>query len=81
MSQLARRGPHALAPAATTEEARAQLIAARERLVLRLEAVESTVTTVVRAAGWREVVRRHPLLAVGGALLFGYALGNLFSRK
>jgi hypothetical protein len=26
-------------------------------------------------------VRRHPYLCAGGALLFGYALGRLFSRR
>lgn len=78
---LAKAPPRALAPVANAEEARAQLAAARERLARQLHAVEEQVTAVTKTLGWRELVRRHPYACAGGALLFGYALGRLFSRK
>jgi hypothetical protein len=81
-SALVKSPARALAPVQTTAEARAQLAAARARLVQRLETVQVTVAQRLEPlADWRGVVRRHPLAAFGGALLAGYVLGRLFSRK
>lgn len=81
MSQLVKAPPRALAPVASATEAREQLAAARERLARSLHAVEAQVSAVSKTLGWREVVRRHPYACAGGALLLGYALGRLFSRR
>lgn len=81
MSQLVKAPPRALAPVASAAEAREQLAAARERLARSLHSVEAQVSAVSKTLGWREVVRRHPYLCAGGALLFGYALGRLVSRR
>jgi ElaB/YqjD/DUF883 family membrane-anchored ribosome-binding protein len=70
--------PRTLAPVKDAAEARAQLAAARERLLQRLEVVEHTLEPL---ANWRSVVRRHPLLTIGGAFVVGYALARLFSRR
>ena len=70
--------PRALAPVKSTDEARAQVAAARERLLERLEVVEKAIEPL---GNWRAVVRRHPLLTIGGAFAVGYALSRLFSRR
>ncbi len=78
MSAIIKAPPRALAPVATTVEARAQLVAARERLLQKLEVVEKAIEPL---ADWRVVVKRHPLLTIGGAFFVGYALSRIFSRK
>ncbi|MFO0599333.1 MAG: hypothetical protein U0228_28760 [Myxococcaceae bacterium] len=75
---LIKAPPRALAPVASTDEARAQLAAAREKLISRLSVVEEAVAPL---GNWRTAVRRHPLLAIGGAFVVGYALARLFSRR
>jgi hypothetical protein len=74
---IVRAPPRALAPAKDTADARAQLAAAREKLLARLEVVEQTLEPL---SNWRSVVRRHPILTIGGAFVVGYALARLFSR-
>jgi ElaB/YqjD/DUF883 family membrane-anchored ribosome-binding protein len=78
MSQIIKAPPRALAPVATTDDARAQLVAARERLAQKLEVVEHTLAPL---SNWRVFVKRHPLATLGGAFVIGYALSRLFSRK
>ena len=78
MSEIVKAPPRALAPAATTDDARAQLALARERLAKKLEVVEHTLGPL---SDWRVIVKRHPVITIGGAFLFGYALSKLFSRK
>lgn len=75
---IVRAPPRALAPVASPAEARAQVAAAREKLLARLEVVEKTLEPV---RDWRSAVKKHPLLTIGGAFVFGYALARLFSRK
>jgi hypothetical protein len=77
-SEIIKAPPRALAPVASTDEARAALAAARERLMQRLTVVEHTLEPL---GNWRAAVKRHPVLTIGGAFLFGYALSRLFSRK
>ncbi len=81
MSQMVKAPPRALAPVASAAEAREALSAARERLIDRLVIVEAKALDVASHLHWRALVRRHPVACAGGALLFGYALGRLFSRK
>lgn len=78
MSDLIKAPPRALAPAANVEEARAQLAVARSRLALRLEVLGQTLEPLSRV---RAVVRKHPYLTLGGALLVGFTISRLFSRK
>lgn len=81
-SPIVKAPPRTLAPVQTTDEARAQLAAARARLLKSLETVKVSVEQRIEPlADWRAVVRRHPLAAFGGALFAGYVLGRLFSRK
>lgn len=77
-SSLVRAPPRALAPVKSTDEARAQVAAAREKLLARLETVERAIEPM---ANWRTIVKKHPLLTIGGAFVVGYALSRLFSRK
>lgn len=60
------------------EEARAELAKARERVVGQLARLEKSMG---KAARWREVVRKHPFLTLGGAFLVGFGLARLFSRR
>ncbi|MDP1824816.1 MAG: hypothetical protein Q8L48_16290 [Archangium sp.] len=78
MNHIVKAPPRALAPVASTDDARAQLAAARERLAQKLETVQHTLEPL---GHWRTFVKRHPLATLGGAFLFGYALSRLFSRK
>lgn len=78
MTKLIKAPPSALAPAGSTEDARAQLDAARERLARTLDDVHRALTPVLQ---WQQFVKKHPVVSIGGALLFGYALSRLFSRK
>ena len=76
--EIIKAPPRALAPVSSTDEARAALAAARERLAQKLATVEHTLEPL---NNWRAAVKRHPVLTLGGAFLFGYALSRLFSRK
>jgi ElaB/YqjD/DUF883 family membrane-anchored ribosome-binding protein len=78
VSEIVKAPPRAIVPAATPAEARAQLAAARERLARQLDDVQRALTPMSR---WKDVVKRHPLVTIGGAFLVGYALSKLFSRK
>lgn len=81
MNDLVKAPPRAITPASadeSTEKVRAQLAAARERLAKQLDDVQRALTPVTR---WQELVKRHPLVTIGGAFLVGYALSKLFSRK
>ncbi|MGV3624455.1 MAG: hypothetical protein ACO1OB_26790 [Archangium sp.] len=62
----------------TPEQARDELEAARQRLARKLENVEKTLEPLT---DWREMVRRKPWVAVGGAFVAGYVLAKLFSRR
>lgn len=81
MNDLVKAPPRAITKASagdSTEQVRAQLAAARDRLVRQLDDVHRALTPVKH---WRDVVKRHPLVTIGGAFLVGYALAKLFSRK
>jgi hypothetical protein len=52
-SSIVRAPPRALVAVKSTDEARAQLAAARQRLLSRLETVEKTIEPM---ANWRSVV-------------------------
>lgn len=62
----------------TPEQARDELAAARDRLAMKLENIEKTLEPLT---DWRELVRRKPWVAVGGAFVAGYVLAKLFSRR
>jgi ElaB/YqjD/DUF883 family membrane-anchored ribosome-binding protein len=59
-------------------QARVDLARARERVSKQLAALEQSVPALTN---WRDVVRRHPVLTLGGALLTGFAIARLFSRR
>lgn len=80
----------------SVRDARATLALARQRVMDRLDAVEAAlrpVVTAVEGVGQafqatapvrqrvKDAVRRHPALALGGALLVGYGLARLFFRR
>lgn len=70
--------PRALVPARSADEAREQLAAARKRLEASLESIEHSLEPFSK---WKGVVKKHPLLTIGGAFVIGYALARLFSRR
>ncbi|MBE2249238.1 MAG: hypothetical protein IAE78_06765 [Myxococcus sp.] len=70
-SRLALRGQ-------TPAQVRAELQAARERLEASLAGVEQRLEAVGK---WRQVVRKHPALTIGGMFVAGYLLGRLWSRR
>jgi hypothetical protein len=81
MTKLIKAPPSAITPVSaddSTEKVRAQIVAARERLARQLDDVQRALTPVAR---WQAAVKRHPIVAIGGAFLVGYALSKLFSRK
>lgn len=59
-------------------EARAELVAARERAKRALEETQAQLGSV---GDWREVVRKHPYATIGGAFLVGYTLARLLNRR
>jgi ElaB/YqjD/DUF883 family membrane-anchored ribosome-binding protein len=63
---------------ATPQEVRVQLQAARVRVRERLERLEQSIGAVGQ---WREVVRKHPVVAIGVAFGAGYLLGKWLARK
>ncbi len=78
MNGLVKAPPSALVPVETTEDARTQLAAARERLALQLDKVHRAFAPVVK---WHAFVKKYPLVTIGGAFLIGYAISRAFSRK
>jgi hypothetical protein len=64
--------------AQTPAEVKAQLHAARERVKAKLVTLEGELGTVGK---WREVVRRHPVLTIGGMFVAGYLIGRIMGRK
>lgn len=62
----------------SSAQVRLDLAAARERARRRLEALEQRLH---HAVDWRGFVRRHPVLTMGAAVVAGYALARLFSRR
>lgn len=78
-SALAQRGPAQLARAEQTpSQVKAELHAARERMKAKLDALEKDLGAL---GHWRETVRKHPVLTIGGALFAGYLLGRIWGRK
>lgn len=78
MSEIIKAPPQALATTITTDDARARVTIARVRLAVKLEEVRQTLEPYSQ---WRSVVKKHPLITIGGAFFVGYALSRLFSRK
>ena len=62
----------------SSDALRAQLIAARERARAQLDGIEARVGSFNK---WREVVRRHPVAAFGGALLLGYVVARILRQR
>jgi ElaB/YqjD/DUF883 family membrane-anchored ribosome-binding protein len=60
------------------ERARADLVAARERLKVSLDTLEKNFGALGR---WRETVRKHPVLTIGGLFAAGYLVGRLWGRR
>ena len=79
-AELAPKNEVSLAPVArvTVSEVQAELVRARERAKAQLAAFEARLGELGR---WREVARRRPLLAIGGAFLLGYTVAKLFTRR
>lgn len=78
-SAITARPPSALSTREVTPaEVKAQLEAARERVKAKLERLEQDLGAVGR---WREVVRRHPVLTIGGVFVAGYLLGRWWGRR
>ena len=64
--------------AQTPAEVKAELHAARERVRVKLSTLEGELGAVGQ---WREIVRRHPLLTVGGVFVAGYLIGKWWGRR
>ncbi len=78
MSSLVKAPPQALVKPSPTDDARAQLAIARERLKHKLNVVQRALTPMTH---WKEVVKRHPVATIGGAFLIGYAISKYLTRK
>ncbi len=78
-SSLIVRPPQSLARATETPaQVRADLEAARERVKVSLDTLEQNLGALGR---WRETVRKHPVLTIGGMFAAGYLLGRLWGRR
>lgn len=78
-SQLIVRPPQSLARATQTPaQVRAELEAARERVKVSLDRLEQSMGSLAK---WREAVRKHPVLTIGGMFAAGYLFGRLFGRR
>lgn len=77
-SAITVRPPSALARTQTPDEVKAKLHAVRERLKGQLETLEQDLGAVGK---WRETVRRHPVLTIGGLFVAGYLLGRWWGRR
>ncbi len=64
--------------AITPAQAKANLVATRERTRAQLAALEEELSVVV---SWREVVRRHPVATLVGAFAIGFTLSQLWRRR
>jgi hypothetical protein len=53
-------------------------VAARERLKVSLDTLEKNFGALGR---WRETVRKHPVLTIGGLFAAGYLVGRLWGRR
>jgi hypothetical protein len=62
----------------SAEQAQHDLIAARVRLLARLEALEGSAPALQRL---RNLVRARPGLMLGGAFLVGWGLARLLRRR
>lgn len=62
----------------TPAEVRAELHATRARVKAKLDALEHELGAVGK---WREAVRRHPVLAIGGMFVAGYLVGRWWGRR
>lgn len=65
-------------PEPTPAQVQADLQATRERLKKSLDTLEDRLGP---AAKWRQAVRKHPVLAIGGVFVAGYLLGRLWGRR
>jgi hypothetical protein len=78
-SALVTRPPQSLARVTETPaQVRAELEAARERVKVSLDTLEQNLGALGR---WRETVRKHPVLTIGGMFAAGYLLGRLWGRR
>lgn len=77
-SAITVRPPSALARTQTPAEVKAQLHAVRDRLKGQLETLEHDLGAVGK---WRETVRKHPVLTIGGLFVAGYLLGRWWGRR
>ena len=78
-SEIIVRPPQSLARATETPaQVRAELEAARERVKVSLDTLEQSMGALAK---WREVVRKHPVLTIGGMFAAGYLLGRLWGRR
>jgi hypothetical protein len=64
--------------AVTPAEAKATLIATRDRTRTQFAALEAELLAVV---SWREVVRRYPVATLVGAFAVGLAVSQLWRRR
>ena len=78
-SAITLRPPQSLARTGQTPaQVRAELDAARERVKASLDTLEQNLGALGR---WRETVRKHPVLTIGGMFAAGYLLGRLWGRR
>jgi len=78
-SSLIVRPPHSIVRATQTPaQVRAELEAARERVKISLDTLEHSMGSLAK---WREAVRKHPVLTIGGMFAAGYLLGRLLGRR
>jgi hypothetical protein len=62
----------------TPEQLRASIEATRDRLRASLQTLEHDLGALGR---WKQTVRRHPALTIGGMFVAGYLLGRLWGRR
>lgn len=72
---LTPRPPQAIERA---DVARADLAAARAKVRRQLDELEKSLPAV---PPWRDVIRRHPLLTIGGAFVVGWAVARWFTKR
>lgn len=78
-SAITLRPPQSLARThQTPAQVRADLDAARDRVKASLDTLEQSLGALGR---WRETVRKHPVLTIGGIFAAGYLLGRLWGRR
>lgn len=78
MSSLIKAPPQAIMKQSPADDARAQIVIARERLINKLNVVQRSLAPMIH---WKEVVKRHPVATIGAAFLVGYAISRFFFRK